>query len=71
MRTMRALLFGGLAFFPATVLGLMTWWMMGASKDNMAVAVWLPCNLVPIAGIILGIWFGWKTGAEYAITAEV
>ncbi len=71
MRTFRALLFGVMALIPAVFLGLFTWWMMGSSKENMDVAVWLPCNAIPLIGMILGIWFGWKTGAEYAINAEI
>jgi len=70
MRTLRALMFGGLVFFPATILGLIIWWMMGSSMDNSAVAVWLPCNLVPFGGVALGLWLGWKTGEEYSIAAD-
>ena len=71
MRTLRALLFGALSFFPGALIGLFVWWLLGASKENMDVAVWLPCNLIPIVVISLGFWYGWKTGAEYAINADV
>ncbi|MGY8701093.1 MAG: hypothetical protein ACKVHH_00120 [Candidatus Poseidoniales archaeon] len=70
MRTLRALMFGVLAFFPTTILGLIIWWMMGSSMDTWEVAVWLPCNLVPFGGVSLGLWLGWKTGEEYSISAD-
>jgi len=63
-------MFGVLAFFPTTILGLIIWWMMGSSMDTWEVAVWLPCNLVPFGGVSLGLWLGWKTGEEYSISAD-
>ena len=67
MRTLRALVFGVLAFFPFTILGLGVWWLMGSSKETYAAAVWIPCNLIPLSGVCLGIWLGWKTGEDYSI----
>ena len=71
MRTFRALLFGIMAMVPAVFFGLFLWWIMGSSKENMEMAVWLPCNVIPLLGMIVGIRYGWRTGEEYAINAEI
>jgi len=66
MRMMRALVIAGMTFFPATLLGLMVWWMLGASYDNASPAVIIPCNLIPFAGMLLSFIVAWRNGAAYS-----
>jgi len=68
MRLLRALIIAGMTFFPATLLGLMIWWMLGASYDNSSPAVFVPCNLIPLVGMMLAFLMAWHNGAAYSET---
>ena len=66
MRTIRAMIIAALAALPMAIIGLFVWWMMGSSKDNTSLAVVIPCNIIPLAGMIVIFLMAWQSGEEYA-----
>ena len=66
MRTIRAMIIAALAALPMAIIGLFVWWMMGSSKDNTSMAVVIPCNIIPLAGMIVIFLMAWQSGEEYA-----
>ena len=67
MRMTRALSFGFVMLIPGLFLGLLVWILVGRPEDNFSLTTIFACNLIPISSVLLGIFFGWKTGEEYAM----
>lgn len=67
MRLTRTLIIGGLMVIPGLFLGLLVWYLLGQPQDGEAPFIEIfACNLIPLASISSGIFFGWVTGSEYA-----
>jgi|TARA_B100001996_G_scaffold69407_1_gene50713 hypothetical protein len=52
---------------PGLFLGLLVWYLLGQPQDGESPLIEIfACNLIPLASIGSGIFFGWVTGSEYA-----
>jgi hypothetical protein len=67
MRLTRTLIIGGLMVIPGLFLGLLVWYLLGQPQDGESQLIEIfACNLIPLASIGSGLFFGWVTGSEYA-----
>jgi hypothetical protein len=67
MRLTRTLIIGGLMVIPGLFLGLLVWYLLGQPQDGESQFIEIfACNLIPLASIGSGLFFGWVTGSEYA-----
>lgn len=58
MTAARAIVWGGLTLFPAVILAMMLWWLVGQpTQEDDFLTVSLVCNVFPLA--IMG-WVGWR-----------
>jgi hypothetical protein len=52
---------------PGLFLGLLVWYLLGQPQDGESQLIEIfACNLIPLASIGSGLFFGWVTGSEYA-----
>jgi len=63
MRTLRTIIMGASMILPGMFLALIVWYMAG--KPDSEPLESLICNVIPIASVGAGLFFGWKTGGEY------
>ncbi len=70
MRLTRAIILGLAGLIPSITLGLIVWVILGSvgpeGGDNGSWRVWLPCNVIPLGGLVAGIVLAWRNGSEYA-----
>jgi len=60
MNLLKVLVFGIFGLIFGCVLGLILWALLGRSMDWNSVSVTLTCNAVPILGMALGVWLGYR-----------
>ncbi|MCH1540668.1 MAG: hypothetical protein L7S56_04435 [Candidatus Poseidonia sp.] len=70
MRTLRTIIMGSMMVIPGLFLGMLVWWLMGKPMDNRALSTIFACNIIPLTSVFLGLYFGWKTGEEYAVKMD-
>ena len=63
MRTLRTIIMGASMILPGMFLALIVWYIAG--KPDTEPLESLICNVIPIASVSAGLFFGWKTGGEY------
>ena len=64
MRLLRTMIMGVMMFVPGMFVALLIWYMAGKPETEPLESI--ICNLIPLISIALGLFFGWKTGGEYA-----
>ena len=64
MGVARAVVFAGVSFLPAILVGIVDLMAMGGPGQDGATWMWLPCYNVP--GTLIGAagMYGWKTSAD-------
>lgn len=65
MRLLRTLIMGGMMVLPGMFLALIIWYIAGGESVTEPLES-IICNLIPMTSVGLGLFFGWKTGGEYA-----
>ncbi|MBT3420644.1 MAG: hypothetical protein HN794_03220 [Euryarchaeota archaeon] len=64
MRLLRTLIMGAMMVLPGLFLALIIWYIAGKPETEPLESI--ICNLIPLTSVGLGLFFGWKTGGEYA-----
>jgi len=66
MRVLRTIILGAGFFVIGCILGGILWYLMGAKDEthNWSFFVWFPCNLIPLASLLFGLMYGWKSSVE-------
>ena len=64
MRLLRTMIMGLTMMVPGMFLGLTIWYLTGKPETEPLES--LICNVIPLTSIAIGLFFGWKTGGEYA-----
>lgn len=72
MRTLRALVIGFLSALAGMIVGFVVYMLGGAPEgaDAWQTWMWIPCYIIPGGMGVWGLWWGWSSGAEYAIGYE-
>ena len=55
---------GGMMALPGLFLALLIWYIAGKPVTEPLESI--ICNVIPLTSVGLGLFFGWKTGGEYA-----
>ena len=64
MGVARAVVFAGVSFLPAILVGIFAFMAMGGPDQDWADWMWLPCYIVPGTLISAAGMYGWKTSAD-------
>ena len=65
MRTLRTIVMGSMMIIPGMLLAFIIWYIAGKpTTDPMETLI---CNGIPLTSIMMGLYFGWKTGEEYDV----
>lgn len=64
MGVARAVVFGGVSIFPALLIGVILFLIMGGANQEWANWMWFPCYILPAALILAAGTYGWKTNME-------
>lgn len=59
---------GAMMLIPGMFLALLVWYMAGEPTTEPVESI--ICNGIPLLSVGLGLFFGWKTGEEYAVKME-
>ena len=68
MGAARAVVFGGVSVFPAILIGIIFFLIMGGADQDWANWMWGPCYILPIGLIVAATIYGWKT--DVAVEVE-
>ena len=60
----RSTMIGVIGLVAGTIFGALVWYALGRSYDNYSAAVIIPCNVLPLAGLLGGAVLGWKSARE-------
>ena len=56
---------GSMMIIPGMILAFIIWYIAGKpTTDPMETLI---CNGIPLTSIMMGLYFGWKTGEEYDV----
>lgn len=61
MGAARGVVFGGVSVFPAILIGVILFLIMGGADQEWANWMWAPCYILPIGLMMAATVYGWKT----------
>lgn len=61
MGVARGVVFGGVSIFPALLIGVIIFLILGGANQDWASWMWFPCYILPAAVVIAAGTYGWKT----------
>ena len=61
MGAARAVVFGGVSIFPAMLVGVVLFLIMGGANQDFANWMWFPCYILPFCLITAAGVYGWRT----------
>tara|TARA_B100001750_G_C15126698_1_gene407789 strand:- start:132 stop:338 length:207 start_codon:yes stop_codon:yes gene_type:complete len=61
MGAARGIVFGGVSVFPAMLVGVVLFLIMGGADQDWANWMWFPCYILPFGLITAASVYGWRT----------
>ena len=60
----RSIAFGIIGLLASSFVGVIIWYILGTPYDNYSPVVVISCNIVPVIGMLAGVYVGWKSASE-------